>query len=213
MTTDELISRLAGDLRPVAPRAAWRRLAVGICGGMVASTLLMLAWLGPRPDLAAAVATSAFWIKFGYTAAAALCALRATERLARPGCSAAGAGGTGLLIVVAFVFLAAAELAGAEPSARRAMILGGSASVCPWFIVGLALPVLACALWAVRGLAPTQLRVAGAAAGVLSGAAGAFIYSFHCTETAITFLALWYCLGVVAVGVAGYVAGRVALRW
>jgi hypothetical protein len=191
VTTDELISRLAADLHLVARGAAWRRLAVGVGGGMAASALMMIVWLGPRPDLWTAVATAPFWIKLLYTSAATLCALKATERLARPGCNAAGAAIAALLVVGALGLLAASELAEAQPSGRSALIYGGSSDRCPWLILAMSLPVLAGAFWAVRGLAPTKLAMAGAATGLLSGAAAALVYSFHCTETAVTFLMLW----------------------
>ena len=48
----------------------------------------MWMWLGIRPDLASAAATSPYWIKFGYTLALAMLGLWATERLLRPVASA-----------------------------------------------------------------------------------------------------------------------------
>jgi len=42
---------------------------------------------------------------------------------------------------------------------------------------------------------------------------GIWIYSFHCDETAIPFLAVWYTLGIAAVGALGAVTGRSLLRW
>ncbi len=62
-------------------------------------------------------------------------------------------------------------------------------------------------------LAPTRPALAGAAAGLAAGALGAFIYAFHCDESAAAFVALWYTFGIVSVGAIGAVAGRVLLRW
>jgi hypothetical protein len=64
-----------------------------------------------------------------------------------------------------------------------------------------------------RGLAPTRLQLAGAAAGLAAGAAGAWVYAFYCTESAAAFVAVWYSLGIAAVTLAGAVAGRFVLRW
>src|SRR5690606_10056653 len=55
--------------------------------------------------------------------------------------------------------------------------------------------------------------VAGAAAGVLAGGAGAFAYAFHCPELAAPFLAVWYVLGMAMPVVAGALIGPRLLRW
>jgi hypothetical protein len=64
-----------------------------------------------------------------------------------------------------------------------------------------------------RSLAPTRLTLAGAVAGLLAGAAGTFIYAFHCNESAAPFVVIWYTLGIAAVGVLGALMGRSLLRW
>ena len=67
--------------------------------------------------------------------------------------------------------------------------------------------------WALRSLAPTKLTLAGGIAGMLAGAVGTFIYAFHCNESAAPFVAIWYTLGIAAVGVVGALFGRVLLLW
>ena len=67
--------------------------------------------------------------------------------------------------------------------------------------------------WAMRGLAPTHLRAAGLAAGLTSGAAGAWIYAFHCPESALPFIALWYTAGIAVAGAAGLILAPRLLRW
>ena len=93
------------------------------------------------------------------------------------------------------------------------LMMGDSADVCPWRIFIIGLPVLAGAVWAMRGLAPTRLTVAGLVAGGCAGAFGAAIYGFHCDETASPFVAVWYTLGMGAVAALGGVAGSRWLRW
>jgi hypothetical protein len=80
-------------------------------------------------------------------------------------------------------------------------------------LAALSAPALFAALWALKGLAPTRLALAGAAAGLLSGALGALAYALHCPELAAPFLALWYSLGMLMPAAAGALLGRVLLRW
>jgi hypothetical protein len=77
----------------------------------------------------------------------------------------------------------------------------------------LSLPVLAGGVWAMRGLAPVRLVNAGFALGVLAGSAAAVVYAFHCNESAVPFIAIFYTLGIASSGVLGAALGRVALRW
>ena len=91
--------------------------------------------------------------------------------------------------------------------------MGHSAHVCPWNILIIGLPLLAGAIWAVRGLAPTRLTLAGFVAGGAAGSLGALIYGFHCPETAAPFVAVWYTLGMAAVAAVGGVLGARLLRW
>lgn len=89
----------------------------------------------------------------------------------------------------------AAGLWQAQPGERLALLLGQTWLQCPWAIVLLGLPAFGCAFAALRGLAPTRLRAAGAAAGLFAGAAGAFGYAWHCPELQPPFLAVWYVGG------------------
>ena len=64
-----------------------------------------------------------------------------------------------------------------------------------------------------KGLAPTRLALAGAAAGLLAGAGGALIYALHCPEMAAPFLAIWYLLGMLIPTAVGALLGPRLLRW
>lgn len=66
--TDDLINRLTGELKPVSRHAMQRLLLGHALLGMVAGVVIMLAFLGARHDLAAAMATPAFWSKLCYAA-------------------------------------------------------------------------------------------------------------------------------------------------
>jgi len=109
--------------------------------------------------------------------------------------------------------LAAIVLARADPARRAVLFLGETAQSCPLLIALLAMPVFVAVVWAMKGLAPTRLRLAGAAAGLLSGAVGAVAYSVHCPEMQAPFIAFWYLLGMLIPTAAGAVLGPRLLRW
>ncbi len=210
--TDDLIDRLAADARPV-PRGALSRLLLLALGLGVVVSAALLVWIGFRPDIAAAWADPTFWAKFGYTLLLALGGFYAVEQLARPGGSLRRPA-----IAVFVVFLACAiagivQLALAPPETVRLLVLGGTALICPFLIVGLSLPVFVATILAMRRLAPTNLPLAGAAAGLLAGGTGAWVYAFHCGENGLPFLAIWYTLGVLAMTAIGALTGRWLLRW
>lgn len=212
-TTDELIDRLAGDLTPIRRGAVARRLAFGIAVGAAVAAALMLSWLGVRPDLAAAVGSAPYWMKFVYTLALAGAGVWAAARLSRPAGQASAAWRLGGFTIAAIAAVALWQLASAPAAALPRLVMGSSAALCPWFIVAIGMPVLAGTLWAMRGLAPTRPLLAGAAAGLAAGALGAWIYAFHCNESAAPFVTLWYTAGILGVGAIGATAGRFALRW
>ena len=211
--SDELIDRLSADLRPTGRGAVAGRLAAGLAGGLVLSAGLVLVLLGARPDLAAAAGQGMFWVKLGYPAALAGIALWAGERLARPG----GRAGDRLTWLAApaltLAALAALRLVQAPHEAQAGLLMGHSARLCPWLILGFSLPPLAGLVWAARGLAPTRLRLAGLVLGLAAGGAGAAAYAVHCDEMAAPFLLVWYSLGVLAAGGLGWLSGPRLLRW
>lgn len=213
MRTDDLIDALAERLEPASPGAALRRMAGWIAGGTAASAAVMLVWLGVRPDIIAACLTMMFWVKFAYTLGLGLLALWAAERLGRPGLSARRPALLGLAVVALALLIAAVELLLAPMPARRPMLMGHSALICPWLILALAIPLFVAAILALRGFAPTRPALAGAAAGLAAGGLAAFVYAFSCDESAMPFIAIFYTLPVLASGVAGALVGRFALRW
>jgi hypothetical protein len=213
MKTDALIDRLSDDVVPVGGSTVSRTLLGGLGAGAVVSLVLMVVWLGIRPDLGAAMQTGAYWMKFFYTLALAGFGFWTVERLSRPG---APAGLPGLLELTPVLLLVAGaylQWSAAPVEEHHHLMMGHSHTVCPWRIAILSLPVFAGVFWSLRRLAPTRPMIAGAAAGLLAGAAGAFIYAFHCDESAAPFVAMWYTFGIALVGMAGGLLGRLLLRW
>jgi hypothetical protein len=209
--TDELIARLADDLKPVRPMAMQRLLLGAVLISGVVAALAMLVLLGMRPDMAAAPGTMIFWTKFGYTLSLALLGLAATLVLARPDGRAGWQWPTALALVGLLLVLSMIQLARADD--MMPLIMGHSILRCLINIPLLSLPVLFAAMLALRRMAPAQPTIAGFAAGIMAGGTGAWLYSFACVEAGMMFLALWYTLGILIVGAVGAVLGRFLLRW
>lgn len=205
--------RLVAELRPTLPAVVPRRLIAGAFAGAVTSAVLVIALMGLRPDMARATLTYMFWVKLAYTLALAAFALWSAERLARPGATGLHRAlwmAAPLLLVVAMAVL---QLCLAPAPMRKPMIMGASSGACPWCIVAFSIPPLLGLIWAMRGLAPTDLPRTGAVIGLAAGGVGASAYALHCTETAAPFLAIWYTFGVATAGVIGAVLGPRVLRW
>ncbi len=213
MQTDELIDRLAADVRPVRPWGMTAALLIALACGVAAAGGLMLGWLGLRPDLSLAMKTGPFWMKFTYTMLLALIGFFLADRAGRAGSALWPAAWPLILAFVMIAALALIQTLRAPQSLWRSMLLGQSYTVCPWRIVVIAVPILIAMLLMLRRMAPTRPMLAGAAAGILAGSAGATVYGLHCQESAALFTAVWYTLGVAAAGAVGALAGRFALRW
>ena len=211
--TDDLIDRLAGEVKPVRRGALALWLGLALVAGVVVSAIVMVMWQGPRSDLATAWTDPIFWTKFGYTLLIALGGFWAVERMARPGGSGRGAMLAILAVFIACGALAVAQMMTSPREEMRALIMGGTWDRCPLIILALSLPILAATLWVMRRMAPTNLPMAGLAAGLLAGGAGAWVYGFHCGEYGIPFLAIWYTLGIGLSAALGAIAGRWMLRW
>lgn len=211
MRTDDLIARLTEI--PAPARAPGRTLAVGLGGGFAVSFAIMLASVGLRPDFDAALATPMFWMKLAYALVLAGLALPLLFSLSRPTGALTRGAYLLLLPVGVLALMAAYRLADAAPDARAHLVMGDTWRVCSRSIFALSIPVLVGVFLSLRQLAPTRLVSAGAAAGILAGATGTFVYALHCNESAAPFVVVWYTLGMAAVGVFGGLLGRWALRW
>ena len=213
MRTDDLIAMLSADVEPVEANAVARRYAVALGWGAFGATLLMAILLGVRPDLDSAARLPMFWVKLAFPLAIAAGALLAVTRLSRPGMPLRRAPAAIAVPVVAIALLAIVALAGAAPGERAELLYGNTLRYCLETIPLLSLPVLATVAWALKGLAPTRLALAGGAAGLFAGAVGALVYSLHCPEMAAPFIATWYSAGMLIPAAAGALLGPLVLRW
>jgi hypothetical protein len=213
MKTDELITLLATGAAPVPTHAAARRFAIALMWGLPGAVLLLLAVLGVRSDLAQAAGALMFWVKPAFAGSLALAGWFAAERLARPGVRL-GRIWTALAAPLLLLWLVAAYvLLDAAPAQRAGLVFGSSWKSCTLNIALVSLPLFAATFWAVKGLAPTRLMLAGSSAGFLAGSLGSLVYTLYCPESTLPFMAVWYVLGIAIPTLAGAMLGPRLLRW
>ncbi|HWZ47405.1 MAG TPA: DUF1109 domain-containing protein [Herbaspirillum sp.] len=213
MKTDDLIEMLAKGPVAVAPHATRRRYSVALLWGGASAFLLMTLGLGIRPDLAYAATLPLFWFKCAFALSLSLLGLLISSRLARPGV-ALKRWPLSLAAPVLIVWIVAVvSLYNVTPDQRVPLFLGATWKICPILITILSVPLFIAVTWAVRGLAPTRLRMSGAAAGLLSGSLAALIYCLHCTELEAPFIGTWYLLGISIPTLLGCLLGPRLLRW
>lgn len=213
MRTDDLVTLLATGAGAVQPNQAVRRFAAAVGWGALGAALLMATLLGLRPDLAAAVLLPMFWVKLAFVACLAAASWLAALRLSRPGLSLEWIPGALSAPVLAIWLLGGVVLARADAAQRAALFFGDTWNSCPLLVAMLSAPMFVAVVWAMKGLAPTRLRIAGAAAGLLSGTVGALVYSLHCPELGAPFIGFWYLLGMLIPTAAGALLGPRLLRW
>ena len=213
MKTDDLITMLATGSIAVDGPPATQRYATAIGWGVLGAGLLMLLLLQIRHDLAQAIMLPMFWVKIGFVASLAAAGLFAALRLSRPGAKidwvplALGLPVLGIWGVAAFALIEA------EPLERSKLFFGETWKTCPLLIALLSVPVFAAVMRTMKNLAPTRLRLAGFAAGLLSGAVAAVVYCLHCPEMGAPFIGFWYLLGTLIPAGVGALLGDKILRW
>ena len=214
MQTDDLIVALARDLAPVPAGTVRRRIMLGIAAGAILPLVLVLLALGLRPDLSLAMQDFPFWVKLAYTLTLGAIALLASLRLCRPEVSRLPALWPLLSIpFAALIFFAAREWSRAPAGSWIGLWLGRSEFKCMALIVLLSIPFFAGLVWTFQRLAPGNIRLAGAMAGLASGACAATLYGLHCTESAMAFVLVWYTVGMGLAALGGSLAASKFLRW
>jgi hypothetical protein len=213
--TDALIAQLAAQAAPVRPAEIAGRFALALAIAVPLTAAFMVAGLGVdlRPDLPAVLSGSPDLPKHLFALAMLAAGWLACTRLARPGASLGGLAGAVGLPVAAMLTFGVATLAATGPQARASLLFVEGWAGCAIGIALLSVPTFAGAILAMRGFAPTRLRLAGSAAGLLAGAAGASVFALHCREFAPPFVAAWYLLGIAVPVAAGALAGPRLLRW
>ena len=213
MTTDELVKMLAAGVEPVDPRQMARRFCLALATGTLIAVAFTAGILRLNPALSRYLSEPMFWIREAYCVALSAIALLGVHRLARPGRRLGLVPAALALVIIAMWVLAVVALAPASPQTRARLVLGATAAVCPFLIALIAAPLFIAHLWIMRGLAPTRLRLAGAAAGFAAGSMGALVYSLHCPELAAPFIGIWYLSGILIPTMLGAWLGPWLLRW
>lgn len=214
MKTDDLIDLLATDPLLLTPQLSCRRLLVRFLLSVGLSLGLLWMWHGISPRLGSIVVSEPFWAKMLWLCSLALGAGMLTWRWAIPGVKT---GRIYWLLIAAYLFLlvmAWQQWVGMGPADSDKFWNGsGSGWMCVSSVSMLATPILIVVLLTLRELAPVHWWRSGVAAGLLSGAAAAVVYSLRCDETSYGFFILWYGLGIVVVTVMSVLISRRLLRW
>ncbi|TCG01931.1 hypothetical protein BZM26_04725 [Paraburkholderia strydomiana] len=213
MNTDQVISLLAAGLVPQSRRAVLNRFCIALTIGVLAAFAAVVVSGGVQPDLAALFTRPLFWGKLAFPLMTAVAAILVAARLSIPGLSP-GRAWFLLALPYAAVWAAAIAVLAAAPAAdREALFFGHTWRQCPLLIALLSVPCYLALSWAMRGLAPTWLRLTGATTGLLSGALATLAYVLRCPEMSVPFWAAWYSIGMAIPALAGYLLARVSLRW
>ena len=213
MKTDDFVSMLATRVAPVDPDISGKRFRLALSAGALGAALVMLGMFGLNPQLRAAALLPMFWVKLVFPAALGVVAVLLAQRLSHPGMRLGAAAKAWAGPVIAMALLALLVWMDAAPSERPNMVYGKTWKVCSRNILIVAAPVFAAVLWAMKGLAPTRLVLAGASAGLLAGAVGTVVYALHCPEIAAPFIFVWYGAGMLLCSAIGAVLGPRVLRW
>jgi len=209
--TDTLIEMLARQAGPAPDFPVGRHLAAAASLGLLASSVLALALIGPLP--AAVFYTAAPWIKLVYAVLLLVGTSALAARLSRPVSSTVMARAAVTSVFLLMLLAGAVTLITTPEGGRWSALLGQTWWICPWMLMMLSLPALTAILWAMRSLAPTRLKQAGFAAGLVAGVLGAMGYSLACPETSVAFVAIWYSMGIALTGWVGQWLGPEVLRW
>ncbi len=211
MKTIDLIATLASGAGPAQRLLIGRNLMLVIVSSLIMCSAISLAVRGLVPE--AMWTGAALWTKLCFASALSVCGAFLMHGLAFPGRRAITAYRLAALVAFSMALIGIFSTLNIPPGARLPYLLGKTALICPWAIPLLSLPALGLLLHLMKRFAPTDLRSAGFAAGLLAGAIAAAGYALSCQEEAIGFVAVWYSLGILLAAGLGAFAGPRLLRW
>lgn len=213
MRTDDLIGMLSTQVEPVDRHRITRSIAIAIGLGAITAAGAVLAGLGARPDFGDTRTIAYLAAKLVFTLGVVAVAALYLGRLARPG----GERRTSLAVLASpFLALMGFAIAALSLSPRthwNDAVLGDQWIECLISIPLIAVVPFALAIWAVRRAMPTDLRRAGALAGLVAGGLSATGYALHCMDDSVPFVALWYGATIALCAAAGALLGPRLLRW
>jgi len=213
MTTDQLITLLAADLKPVDLRRILWAVIVALVIGTAAAFGVMLLIFGSRPEMPGLSNPDLLVIKLLFAFAVVMTGAKVLPRMARPGTETRS---FPALIFTPFVAIAAAAvvvLGSAHFSSWIGMIVGKDSLTCLLSIPLLAILPFTALTWALTIGAPTDRTRAGEIAGLVAGGLGALACAFPCADGSLPSIALWYSLPIGICATFGAMLGPRLLRW
>ena len=211
MNTERLIHDLASDLRSTAglPRGGSKLAIMTVLASMVTlGAILLLFSRSPHFEHGPSAT-----IVFSAAAGLAL-AVIAFRAVLKSGYPEEGTGLRSFLVPPAILLSGLVlELFRVPEASWTNRLWGQDSTACFCCVVVLSLPILAAVLIALRDSAPTRPWLSGAMAGLLAGGIAAALYTLHCPEDSLLFVATWHVLAIVTVSVCGALVARRFLRW
>jgi hypothetical protein len=216
VNTDRLIDALSANLERVSHGRLEKTLILAMVTGGAAAFALMLATVGPRPDLQSTAHLEWSAIKLLYALSVIGAGVPFLIRSMRPGLENGTHWPVILFPLVATIVVAFVMLVLGRPQTWREMLFGANTFsparclLCITFFSAIPLAVL---IWALRKGAPIRLRICGAIAGIVAGGLGAAAYGLACMSDTIPFIAIWYGAAIAICAVVGAQVGPSLLRW
>jgi len=213
MTTDQLISLLAADLKPVDRWRILRAVIVALAIGTAAAFGVMLLIFGARAEMPGVRNPDFLVIKLLFAFTVVATGTIFLPRLARPGAETRS---SPALIFTPFAAIAAATavvLGSTHFSSWIGLIVGKDSLTCLLSIPLLAVLPFTALIWALSIGAPTDETRAGEIAGLVAGGLGAFVCAFPCADGSLPSIALWYGLPIGICAIFGAMLGPSLLRW
>jgi hypothetical protein len=173
----------------------------------------MLLVLGPHPEIFDVRNLSVLLIKLLFTLSTVVAAAAFLPEFARP-----AAEGRGFLFAACLPFAAVATLAAIPLAATDWAGSGGMIVAKGWLTCLLYIPLFAIApfvavVCGLRAGAPTELSLAGAAAGLVAGGLSSTACAFSCPDDSVPAIALWYGTAIAICAGLGAKLGPRLLQW
>jgi hypothetical protein len=213
MKTEDLIAILSTRVENVDTRGPQRNLFRAIILSLAVTIGGIVLWTGVRHDIDHLRELMFLMLKVGLATLIILGGALVLARLGRPGAETffdtrsykAAAPGLGLLAVAAILALPVFHLLQHDAQ--------GDWLECLISIPVIAVVPFAAVVWAMRKMAPTNLRLTGAVTGLVAGGVSSIAYALHCTDDSILFITAWYGAAVAICVLAGALLGPRLLRW
>ncbi|MCB2067067.1 MAG: DUF1109 domain-containing protein [Erythrobacter sp.] len=205
-TTDDLIEQLAASAPP--PQRSLGRFLLPLAMAMLLCTFGVAMLLEGAFAPAASDGLAPIMVKWGFSLALLAMSAGALWAIGQPGRRTSEATRALAIPFALVALLLVLELVvGGRPfpgtTWQRCLI--AMAMMSPLAFAG--------AIMAARWLAPTQLRRAGMVAGLYGGAVAMTAYVPFCPGHGMAYLAVFYCLPILAMAGLGWILGPRLLRW